>query len=448
MALQVWLPLISDVSNNGLSDLTATIMGSGITYNAGKIGNAAKFPNDPANCIHMPGLAQKKNFSWAFWYKCLGEGASPYQFILSEGRDYGIYGINVFLSKNGKTLYAKIGGDGTAVQHGVTVELNKWYHVAFVVGEDTTKLYLNGVLISEKGYAEPDYTYSADRFVIGKMAFSYSATTNYFPFNGLVNDARIYDHALSVKEVKEISKAMVLHYTLDETGTIDTTVYDSSGFCNNGIATNITVESDTPRYSSCSAFNGSSSYIMVSDNDWMTKYAEEMTINVWAYAANWASQTNSRLFSCTEGGGFNTEGGNSGYLRFPIYVATNETQTSYAYRYDSQEIKISDLAEGWHMFTFVYTTSEHRTYIDGEPHHTYADVSYGIRFNTDARLHLGCEATGGGGHTSPYFNGRESDFRLYYTALSDDDIKALYERPASADRNGSLYTYEYVEVSS
>jgi len=96
------------------------------------------------------------------------------------------------------------------------------------------------------------------------------------------------------------------------------------------------------------------------------------------------------------------------------------------------------------MFTFVYTTSGHMTYIDGELHHTYTNQNYGIRFNTFARLFLGCEANGASAST-PYLTGKESDFRLYYTALSSEDILDLYEVTASADRDNNFYTYEYVE---
>jgi len=56
MALKIHLPLINDIKNIGVSDTQPLVMGTGITYAAGKIGNAIKFPNSCASCVHMPGL--------------------------------------------------------------------------------------------------------------------------------------------------------------------------------------------------------------------------------------------------------------------------------------------------------------------------------------------------------------------------------------------------------
>lgn len=217
MALRVWLPLNGSLENKGISDIEPTIMGSVPMTTDGKIGKCAYFANSPANCIHMPGLKQISNFSWACWFKCAGSGATSYQFLLSEGRDCVQYGTNLRLTQAGTGLYAETGADSAVVRTATkTIELNKWYHAAMTIDDTELKLYVDGELFNTKTLTlTPNYEQSNDKFVIGKMAYGYSATGSYFPFNGYVNDVRIYDHCLSPKEIKEISQGLILHYKLN-----------------------------------------------------------------------------------------------------------------------------------------------------------------------------------------------------------------------------------------
>ena len=224
-----------------------------------------------------------------------------------------------------------------------------------------------------------------------------------------------------------------------------TTIFDSSGYGNDGtVIGSLTTATGSPRYEVGTIFNGTDAAIKVINNNWCSQGMEALTINLWVKASAWSG--NIRLFSCTESGGFNTESGNSGYLRFPVNVYTNAEKTTSAYKYDGNELQRSALpVNEWIMLTFVYDTTGTKTYINGELHHTYSNTSYGIHFNTNARLFLGCEASAANPST-PYLNGQESDFRIYATALSAAAIKELYNTGGAIDSSGNIYARELVEV--
>ena len=222
-------------------------------------------------------------------------------------------------------------------------------------------------------------------------------------------------------------------------------ITDCSGFSYSATTNIITASSDTARYKHSSIFNGSSSYIKVNDNIWMADAMPAFTINVWAKTSSWP--TTGHLFSCTESGGFNCEAGNSGYWRFPIHVYTSSAQSTsaMAYKYDSNELKLSSLPTNeWVMITWIYDSTGTRTYINGALHHTYTNTSYGVHFNTNARLFLGCEANTAS-PTGAYWGGQLSDFRFYSTALSAAAIKELYETSGTIDNNGNVYAREVIE---
>lgn len=242
-------------------------------------------------------------------------------------------------------------------------------------------------------------------------------------------------------------------YTNAGTGTFtvgekEITIYDCSGYQNNGFLNNVSLNSDTPRYENSMKFSGSTSYIKVNDNNWMAQGASNLTVNIWAYMDDWSNWNGHRLYSCTESGGFNIENTIANSLTFPVCVYTNAAQTSRSYIPAESRVAIlkTDLTSGWHMFTYIYTETECQCYLDGILYQTKPYVSYGVYFNINSsRLFLGCEANGVNA-SGPYFNGQESDFRLYYTALTPEQIKELYNTSMSIDNNGNIYARELVEL--
>lgn len=215
MSLRVWLPLNGNYKNQGLNgDIIPEVMGTGITFTSGKIGKAATFPNNCNSCIHMPGFNLQEGTICA-WVKINGESSGANQRIISEGRDSYSDGTELILNKAGTQMTFK----AHKVSVSTNVELNKWMHVVGVFGNNNISLFINGIKKSSTTYTEATpYDYSNNRFVLGKMSYSYTSTGNYFPFNGQLNDVRVYDHCLSIKEIEEISKGLILHYKLDNNG--------------------------------------------------------------------------------------------------------------------------------------------------------------------------------------------------------------------------------------
>lgn len=227
----------------------------------------------------------------------------------------------------------------------------------------------------------------------------------------------------------------------DNTSFYNNIIYDTSGYCNNGSVTDSTCptwSSDTPKYKGNYAFNGNKQYVNCGTST-MIEGQEEITINCWAYMDDW-TKFNARLFSCTEGGGYNTEGvNNSIKFALNIYITSDKSKYDYTSTIGGYSgIKLSDMASGWHMITCVYKASVgDAIYLDGKLYEKKTYTSYGIHFNKYSYLFLGGESSGVNCIT-PYFNGKLSDFRIYVTALSDSDILELYQSSASVDNNGNL----------
>ena len=72
-------------------------------------------------------------------------------------------------------------------------------------------MYLNGIKIGEKA-ATGIYCSDTPHLCIGREAYY----TGWFNFNGDISDIRVYDHALSAAEIKELSKGLMVQYTFDD----------------------------------------------------------------------------------------------------------------------------------------------------------------------------------------------------------------------------------------
>lgn len=186
--------------------------GSPNSWGDGKIGKCATFAGDATNVIYIntTALNYTDNFSWCMWVKTAYTGTVQ-QYIFTNGRaDAGGYGYGL---RCDSTSQCKI-WFGTSVWD-VAVTGGVWTHLVFTKSGASIKIYKNGTLATDTTFSGTLPTFS-DGNGLGVGCFHY--TGNIYPCYGSVNDFRIYDHCLSAKEVKEISKGLCLHYKLGGVG--------------------------------------------------------------------------------------------------------------------------------------------------------------------------------------------------------------------------------------
>lgn len=211
MSLQIWLPLNGNAVNQGLLDCSA--QSNNIVYSDGKTGKAASFDHNSSRRIFIGNPPQyQDNFSWCCWCYCAAV-TDTYQFILSQGRDVVPYGLNILINSDGDlALFVQSSSFSTKGNM-----VGKWTHVAVTISNGLLTIYINGIQSNQQAISAFDYSWAADTFTIGKMAYNYTSDTSYFPLNGKICDVRIYNHCLSPKEIHEVYKSLVLHYPLKNT---------------------------------------------------------------------------------------------------------------------------------------------------------------------------------------------------------------------------------------
>lgn len=214
MSLLLWLPLDGNLTNNGINEYIIKDMG--IIYGGGKLGKCMDCTGNTANTkrlyINSNDFHFTGSFSWTAWiYPVHNTSYSTGNYVFTVGRvDAGSergYGCNI-LSNAIRIWYNKGCWD-------IPVTLNTWYHIACVVNKTENKIYtyLNGSLARTIAITSPPTYNDSNGLHIG--AFGYKNGVIY-PFFGKINDFRIYDEVLSPREVKEISKGLILHYPLNQ----------------------------------------------------------------------------------------------------------------------------------------------------------------------------------------------------------------------------------------
>ena len=211
MSLIHWWPLNGDTKDYGTRN---NILNSynNPTITNGKIGQCYSFIYTShqymsfSDSTFMEKYINNHSFSLACWVKTDGTGRVN-MFSLTFGLR--MYGATPRLSlyNSSRTIEAS---------SSISINDNKWHHVCGTYDVTTGKIciYVDGTLTGTTTYPS-GYTYSSSWNNGIYIGYDPNNNTDDCWLNGSLNDVRIYDHALSAKEVHEISKGLCLHYTFE-----------------------------------------------------------------------------------------------------------------------------------------------------------------------------------------------------------------------------------------
>ena len=559
MGLQIWLPLVEDATNQGLDNRQFTNSG-GVTFvNDGKLGKCAYFQG--SSYLYSDNLTLGNTWTVCWWAKAamaqsgymisLGNAATSVQMQLA---------MRTHAENVGNLKYICNTGFFDVSPSVSQADYCKWNHYCLVNDGSKCQVYINGNYITEANNAT---YYSAHRFCVG----AYYSNAN---FNGYINDVRLYDEALSPREIKEISKGLVLHYPLAmpgganlglntghdwawsagtgnyafnrvfvnpspiekttytvsanvevtggsftkvtvvpynsgttasqgtrsdtpivngkistqvtvtgdaaevvllyagvagatagnsvifrnikiEKGTVatpwipnssdslysklglnDSIIYDTSGYKYNGMLAGTFVYSgDSPRYQTSTQFNGTDNGILINNLQLSDIINTAVTYSFWIKPSG-ENGARSVYFGSYSGISWSIEKTASNIIR--------------GYWNGSPDVNYSGatITDGiWqHVCITKNGTSDIKVYIDGVLKATSTATHSALTFPTTYRIGRDVRSNDG----TPY-KGLMSDFRIYATALSADDVMELYHTPITLSSNGTLLTQgEYSEV--
>lgn len=208
MSLQVWLPLNGNLNNQGLKDVIVNVSGTTTFSSEGKIGQCLSC--NGSTFWTIPSFSIGAEVSICCWIKTSTNGKMPWVLESNANNKLNLYMSSIYTLNTGDGNNNPFQDDSN---NSISVLTDgKWHHHVVTFGNSIAKLYIDGIYHGKaKTFRNPTTTNKNFR-----IAGGYNNGTHTYDFNGLINDLRVYDHCLSVKEVEEISKGLILHYKLDD----------------------------------------------------------------------------------------------------------------------------------------------------------------------------------------------------------------------------------------
>ncbi|MBF0478305.1 MAG: LamG domain-containing protein [Candidatus Omnitrophica bacterium] len=334
--------------------------------------------------------------------------------VLGFGSQGGALTFDIIADGGMGKVYGHFYGGGNDTSAGApSYSAGVWYHFALVYDGATASFYLNGVFTNSKVIT---LNTTDSPFKIGTGTW-----TGIGSFNGLVDDVRVYNRALTAQDVADLyhvfqpNDGLVGWWTFDEgAGTV---AHDSSGQGNNGSLAGSASWANGKNGKALGLDGAAGSKVVLGNPASLDFGTGSFSYGMWVYPV---SNIGSWDMPWNKGGSSAVTAG------FDIELGTGAWVTGIS---DGTRIKVNNflpsggLLNQWtHIFVVVdKSVSKLYVYVNGTKTNTDQDIS-GLGSVSNAY-----QATIGSFSSNLHmFNGYIDDVRIYSRALSAAEVAALY----------------------
>jgi hypothetical protein len=316
-----------------------------------------------------------------------------------------------------------------------TLQTGRWYHAAFTYDNNNNRvIYLNGVQDGSTNTATV-WTDVANQSLqmagwdAGGGAFTY-------PYNGSIDDVRVYNYVMSAQEVANLYNAakqdyvtapvrasstpggggqLVGYWTMDSNDMSSTgaALYDRSGQNKNGTVTGTTTS--TGRSGQARNFNGTSDTISIGNFPQLNTAANNFSLSFWVNAS--AAQTNHAIFAYDANDVLTPSADWYVMVKTTLVIGGIGDAAEH-------DTGITMLDGKWHLFTITKNAGVLTVYKDAVSSYSNSGANNHANFGTTFNLKFA------GVYNVSRYNGKLDDIRLYNYALSAQEVANLYNASA------------------
>ena len=429
-----------DISGTRAKDRSGKVnhgtMTNGPVQILGRIGQALNFDgtNDYVNAGTSTTLhfTENQERSFGAWVKFTDATSRTGIFISKWVTNGGnSYATEYALWKYNSKFRAFRGDGATSDEAATTTTLlpNTWYHVFATHDSTGLRIYLNGKLEgSDTTLLSTTVDASGSPLVIGV-----EDTTPAFPWQGTLDDVRIYNRALSAGEIARmyqlaqpkvnvtqttLDKGLVGHWTFDGRDISGTRAKDRSGLVNHGTMTSGPAQI-LGRIGQALSFDGVDDYVIANNS--------QATLSVYTSCA-WVKPNFSDSNAVAQEiiVRQSVAGDSTRAVRMVWTGNINAwfSDSKAAFSYTMADSLTPFSAGSWHHLCFSFSggSGSGQFYWDGSPKSTTQGTFLAGPNNT-ANLPYYIGSSVG----SNYFNGSLDDVRIYNRALSAGEVNKLWQ---------------------